>query len=241
MIDMKECKNIFKEAISEGRSSLLISEARQICSFHNIPIPTSFVAKSVKDALKAGSKVGFPVALKIVSPEILHKTDVGGVALNIADGNALKEAYQKMRIEVSKNKPDAEILGMLVEKMMLPSTEVIVGGIRDSQFGPCVMFGMGGIFAEVYEDVAFRVAPIDKIDALNLINDIKGSKILKGFRGEPAADTEAIVNVLLNVSSLMIEHDEISQLDLNPIIVYPDSACAVDSRIVMKQEKEEST
>jgi acyl-CoA synthetase (NDP forming) len=237
---MKECKEIFKKAILEGRSSLIISEARRICSLHHIPTPASFVSKSVEDALKAGSQIGFPVTLKIVSPQILHKTDVGGVALNIADESSLKEAYQKMMKEVSKNKHDAEILGVVVEKMMPPSNEVIVGGIKDSQFGPCVMFGMGGIFAEVYEDVSFRVAPIDNIDALNLMNDIKGSKILKGFRGEPAADTEAIVNILLNVSSLMIEHDEINQLDLNPIIVYPDSACAVDSRIVMKQAKEDS-
>jgi acyl-CoA synthetase (NDP forming) len=236
---MKECEEIIQKALSEGRSSLLISEARQICNLHQIPAPPSFVAKNAEEAAKACSQIGFPVVLKIVSPQILHKTDVGGVALNINNETALKEAYQKMTTQVAKNVPDAKILGMLVEKMMAHSTEVIIGAIRDSQFGPSIMFGMGGIFAEVYDDVAFRVAPIDRIDAMNLMNEIKGSKILKGFRGEPTADTDAIVDVLLNVSGLMIEHDSISQLDLNPLIVYPDSTCAVDSRIVLKEAKGE--
>lgn len=237
---MRECEDIIQKAISQGRSSLLISEARQICSLHHIPTPASFIARNTEEVVKLGSEVGFPVALKIVSPQILHKTEVGGVALNINNQDALKEEYQKMIEQVGKNASDAEILGVMVEKMMAPSTEVIVGGIRDSQFGPSVMFGMGGIFAEVYEDVAFRVAPIDKIDAVNLMNEIKGSKILKGFRGEPAADTDAIIDVLLNVSELMVEHNRISQLDLNPVIVYPNSVCAVDSRIIINQTKEET-
>ena len=116
---------------------------------------------------------------------------------------------------------------------MPPSTEVIVGGIRDSQFGPSVMFGMGGIFTEVYKDVAFRVAPVDKIDALNLIHELRGSKILEGIRGQPPADMDALVDVLIDVSSLMLQHSAISQLDLNPVIAYPDGAVAVDTRIVL--------
>jgi acyl-CoA synthetase (NDP forming) len=234
---VKQCEEILQKAMIEGRSSLLISEARQICRLHGIPVPESYIAKNVEEAVKMGSQIGFPLALKVVSPQILHKTDVGGVALNIDSEDVLRDAYQKLITKVARNKPEAQILGVLVEKMMPPATEVIVGGIRDSQFGPAVMFGMGGIFAEVYEDVAFRVAPLDKMDALSLMNEIKGSKILKGFRGEPAADTDAIIKVLLNVSGLMTEHNSISQLDLNPVIVYSDSACAVDSRIIMEQHK----
>jgi acyl-CoA synthetase (NDP forming) len=237
VILMKECEEIIQKALAAGRSSLLISEARQICSLHHIPTPNSQVTESAEEAIETAKKVGFPVALKVISPQILHKSDVGGVILNINDETALKEAYQKIFADVSRNKPEAKILGVLVEKMMPPSTEVIVGGIRDSQFGPSVMFGMGGIFAEVYKDVAFRVAPIDRIDALNLMYEIKGAKILQGVRGEPAADTEALVKVLLNASALMMEHSSISQLDLNPVIAYPDGACAVDSRIVMAPVK----
>jgi acyl-CoA synthetase (NDP forming) len=237
VILMKECEEIIQKALAAGRSSLLISEARQICRLHNIPTPDSQVTESAEDAIEAAKKVGFPVALKIVSPQILHKSDVGGVILNVNDETALRAAYEKLLADVGKNMPQAKILGVLVGKMMPPSTEVIVGGIRDSQFGPSIMFGMGGIFAEVYKDVAFRVAPIDRLDALDLMHEIKGAKILQGIRGEPAADTEAIVAVLLNASALMMEHSSISQLDLNPVIAYPDGACAVDSRIVMAPVK----
>jgi acyl-CoA synthetase (NDP forming) len=191
------------------------------------------MVQSVEEAVTKGNLIGFPVVLKIISPQILHKSDVGGVVLGINGEAALKEAYPKLIAEVRKNNPKAEVLGVLIEKMMPSSTEVIVGGIRDSQFGPSVMFGMGGIFTEVYEDVAFRVAPLDKIDALNLIHELRGSKILEGIRGQPAADLAAIVDVLIDVSSLMSQHSAISQLDLNPVIAYPDGVCAVDTRIVL--------
>ena len=185
--------------------------------------------------MKKGHQLGFPLVLKIVSPQISHKSDVGGVIVNIKNEDDLKQGYTNLINQVSKNKPTANILGAVVEKMLPPSIELIVGGIKDSQFGPCVMFGMGGIFAEVYDDVAFRVAPLDEIDISILIDEIKGSKILKGFRGKPPMDRDSIVKILLNVSSLMMKHDEISQLDLNPVIVYPNSAIAADSRIVLKQ------
>ncbi len=232
---MKQCEDIIQKARAEGRSALLISEAMQICRLHGITVPESYVAKTAEEAMEIGRKIRFPVALKVVSPQILHKSDVGGVALNIDSEDKLRDAYRQLIAQVAKNKPEAQILGVLVAKMMPPSTEVIIGGIRDSQFGPAVMFGMGGIFAEVYEDVAFRIAPLDKIDALSLMDEIRGSKILKGIRGEPAADTDALVEVLLSVSALMMEHHDVNQLDLNPIIAYPDSACAVDFRIIVEQ------
>ena len=233
MFDLKECETIIQKALQEGRSSLLIPESQQICKLHHIPTPVSHVVQSVEEAVTKGNLIGFPVVLKIISPQILHKSDVGGVVLGINGEAALKEAYPKLIAEVRKNNPKAEVLGVLIEKMMPSSTEVIVGGIRDSQFGPSVMFGMGGIFTEVYKDVAFRVAPIDKIDALNLIHELRGSKILEGIRGQPAADLDALVDVLIDVSSLMSQHSAINQLDLNPVIAYPDGVCAVDTRIVL--------
>ena len=230
---MKECETIIQKALQEGRSALLISESQKICKLHHIPTPVSHMVQNVEEAIAKGNLLGFPVVLKIISPQILHKSDVGGVVLGIDGEAALKTAYPKLVAEVRKNNPNAEVLGVLIEKMMPPSTEVIVGGIHDSQFGPSVMFGMGGIFTEVYKDVAFRVAPIDKIDALNLIHELRGSKILDGIRGQPAADVDAIVDVLIDVSSLMLQHSAISQLDLNPVIVYPDGVCVVDTRIVL--------
>jgi acetyl-CoA synthetase (ADP-forming) len=235
MIKMKECEIIIQKVLKEGRSSMLINEARQICEFHNIPTPRSYMTLSVNEAVLKAKDVGFPVVLKVISPQISHKSDVGGVILNIGDENELRVEYEKLIAEVSRKAPQAKVAGILVEKMMPPSTEVIVGGIKDRQFGPSIMFGIGGIFTEVYDDVAFRVAPIDKIDALNLIHELKGSKILEGTRGKPPADLNSIINVLINASDLMMQHGAISQLDLNPVIAYSDSVCAVDSRIVIGQ------
>jgi acetate---CoA ligase (ADP-forming) subunit beta len=232
MIEMKDCEIIMQNALKEGRS-LLVNEAQQIFSLHHIPTPLFGKVSSAHEAVLKANDIGFPVVLKVISPQILHKSDVGGVILNIRDEKELEVQYEKLLLEIGKREPSAKVLGVLVEKMMPPSTEVIVGGIRDPQFGPSIMFGIGGIFAEIYDDVAFRVAPIDKVDASNLIHDLRGSKILEGARGKPQADIDSIINILINVSDLMMEHDAINQLDLNPVIVYPDSVCAVDSRIVL--------
>jgi acyl-CoA synthetase (NDP forming) len=229
---MKDCEIIIQNALKEGRS-LLVTEAQQICNLHHIPTPRSAKVSSMHEAVLKANDIGFPVVLKVISPQILHKSDVGGVILNIRDEKELEVQYEKLLVEIGKREPSAKVLGVLIEKMMPPSTEVIVGGIRDSQFGPSIMFGIGGIFAEIYDDVAFRVAPIDKIDASNLIHELKGYKILEGARGKPPADLDSITNILTSVSDLMMEHEAINQLDLNPVIVYSDSVCAVDSRIII--------
>jgi acyl-CoA synthetase (NDP forming) len=229
---MDDCETIIQNALKEKRP-LLENESQQICALHHIPTPKSGKVSSASEAILKAKEIGFPVVLKIISPQILHKSDVGGVILNIKDEKELEAQYEKLLVEIGKREPSAKILGILVEKMMPPSTEVIVGGIRDSQFGPSIMFGIGGIFAEIYDDVAFRVAPIDKIDASNLVHEIKGYKILEGARGKPPADLNSLINVLISVSDLMMEHDAISQLDLNPVIVYSDGVCAVDVRIIL--------
>ncbi len=233
---MRDCEIIIQEALKEGRSSLLANEAQRVCDFHNIPTPQSVLTSTIEEAVLKAKEIGFPITLKIVSPQIIHKSDVGGVILNINDEQELKNQYNKMINDIPKLVPTAKIIGVLVSKMMPSATEVIIGAVRDSQFGPSIMFGIGGIFTEIYNDVAFRVAPIEKIDAWNLIHEIKGSQILEGARGQPPADKDAIVDVLLNVSGLMMEHDRITQLDLNPLMAYTDSVSAVDFRIVVKQK-----
>jgi acetyl-CoA synthetase (ADP-forming) len=238
---LKECNAIIRKALKEGRNSLLIHEAGRICELHNIPIPKSYVAKNTRDAVSRIDEVGFPVALKIISPQILHKSDVGGVILNVNSVEELKSAYSRLIAEVTMHEPEAEILGVFVEKMMPASTEMIVGGIRDRQFGPSVMLGIGGIFAEVYGDVAFRIAPIDRVDAFNLIRELKGSKLLEGARGKPPADLDALVDILIKTSDLMVEHNTLSQLDLNPVIVYQKGACSVDFRMLLEQENRGKT
>jgi acyl-CoA synthetase (NDP forming) len=236
MIEMEECELIIQKALGEVRSSLMIDEAYRICNLHHIPTPKPEMVIRLQEAVERANEIGYPVALKIISPQILHKSDVGGVVLNVGNEKQLRTEYEKLLAEVNRREPSAKVTGVLVEKMMAPSTEVIVGGIRDSQFGPAVMFGMGGMFTEVYDDVAFRVAPIDRVDALNLIHGLKGSKVLEGIRGKPPADLDSVIKVLINVSDLMMEHDAVKQLDLNPVIVYSDAVCAVDSRIILGQE-----
>jgi len=236
MRETNECETIILRALKEERSSLLIHEAQRICELHQIPTPKSGLATNAQEALHEAKGIGFPVVMKIVSPQIVHKSEVGGVILDIRDEKQLRVEYEKLVARVRSREHSARVLGVLVERMMPPSTELIVGGIRDKQFGPAVMFGTGGIFAEVYDDVAFRVAPIDAVDALNLVRGLRGSKILSGIRGKPPADLDSIVGVLINVSNLMTEHDTIEQLDLNPVIAYSDGLCAVDCRIIIRPQ-----
>jgi acyl-CoA synthetase (NDP forming) len=239
MPETNECETIIKRALNEGRSSLLIDEAQRICELHHIPTPKSGLATNAEEAVHEAREVGFPVAMKIVSPQVVHKSEVGGIILDIRDEKQVKPEYDKLIARVCSREHSAKVLGVLVQKMMPPSTELILGGIRDKQFGPAVMFGIGGIFAEVYDDVAFRVAPIDEVDALNLVRGLRGSKILSGIRGNPPADLDSIVGALINVSNLMTEHDTIEQLDLNPVIAYSDGVCAVDYRIIIRPKGED--
>jgi acyl-CoA synthetase (NDP forming) len=235
MVTKDDCSTIIEQALKEKRFSLLIDEAQRVCEIHQISTPKSGVASTADEAAEKASEVGYPVVLKIVSPQIIHKTDSGGVILNVRNEKELSVQYEKLIAGIKSKEPSAAIRGVLVEKMMPASTEVIVGGLRDKQFGPSVMFGIGGIFAEAYDDVTFRIAPIDRVDALNMIHGLRGSKILEGIRGTPPSDLEALVNVLAGVSAMMCQHDAISQLDLNPVIVYQKGVCAVDSRIILAE------
>jgi len=234
---MRDCEDILQKASAEGRSTLYPNEAQQICRLHCISTPKSYLVSNLQEAALKAKRIGFPVVLKIVSPQIIHKSDVGGVILNVRSESELKVQYKKMTADVSNKVPSAKILGVSVEKMMPSSTEFIVGALRDAQFGPTIMFGVGGIFTEIYNDVAFRVAPIDKIDAWNLIHSLNGSRILEGVRGNRRINPEAIINLLLKVSELITEHNSINQIDLNPVMAYPDAVCAVDTRIIVKPKK----
>ena len=225
---------IFKEVRKQGRKFLLEPEAKTVCMKYGIPVTKFKVASSKEEAVKFAEEIGYPVVLKIVSPDIIHKFDVGGVMLNLQSAKEVGKAYNRMIENVKKQKPEAKILGVNVQEMAPPSTEVIVGAIKDPQFGPTLMFGLGGIFVEVLKDVTFRIAPITEEDAKEMIREIKAYPILEGFRGVPPADIEDIVQILVNTSRLMMEYPEISELDLNPIIVYEDGAKTVDARIILQ-------
>jgi len=231
---MEKARQIFNETRKEKRNYLLETEAKTICMEYGIPVTKFKLAKSEQEAIRFANEIGYPIVLKIASPDIIHKFDVGGVILNLKNQAEVKDAYNKILANIKRHKSDAKIVGIVVQEMAPPSTEVIVGAAKDPQFGPALMFGLGGIFVEVLKDVTFRIAPITEEDAREMITEVKAYPILKGYRGQPPADIEAIVKILLNTSKLVMEHQEIKELDLNPIMVYEKGAKTVDARIILE-------
>lgn len=233
-------KKIINEALAENRTALMEHESKKIINAYGIQSSKEFVVNSADEAANAAKKIGYPVVCKIVSPDILHKTDAGGIKLNLQDDATVKQAYEEILKNAKAYKADANIIGINVQEMAKSGiTEVIVGLTTDPQFGPALMFGLGGIFVEIYKDVSFRVCPITDYDAREMIEEIKAFPILDGFRGRPKADVAKLIDILLKSSKLAIDFPEIDQMDLNPIIVYEKGkGCAVvDARIILKEKK----
>ncbi len=207
-------------------------EAKKLLAKYGIPVTKEQIAASADEAIAIALQLGTPVAMKISSPDIPHKSDVGGVALNVKR-EEVRTTYNEMMARIKKTVPDAKIEGILVQKMAPAGHEIIVGLKTDAQFGHALMFGLGGIFVEVYKDVSFRVVPIDKSDALDMIAEIKGYPILRGIRGRKPADIDAIAKVLVSVSD-MAEKENIIELDINPLIVSGSGAVAVDARAMVE-------
>jgi acetyl-CoA synthetase (ADP-forming) len=231
---MSKFAEILAVARREGRKSLLEHEAKAICQDYGIPVTKFELAGNGAEAARLAEDIGFPVVLKIISPDIVHKSDVGGVMVDLKTTSEVKRAYRAIQAEVKRHRFGAKLSGMLVQEMAPPSTEVIVGAIRDNQFGPTLMFGLGGIFVEVLKDVAFRVAPVIRPEAELMISEIKGYPVLKGYRNQLPLDTSAIADIIVNTSKIMMEHTEIKELDLNPVIVYKKGAKTVDARIILE-------
>lgn len=234
MMPLKETSRILEQALKQGRKSLLETEAKTVCREYGIPVTRFELAKNEAEAIKYANKIGYPIVLKIVSPDIIHKSDVGGVAVGLKNADDVRNAYNQILVSVKKHDGKAIILGILVQEMAPPATEVIVGAIKDPQFGPAVMFGLGGIFVEVLKDVTFRVVPITEDEASEMITEVKAYPLLKGYRNTPPADTKAIAKILLNTSRLVSDCPQIKEFDLNPILVYEHGAKAVDARIILE-------
>ncbi|MDH5447594.1 MAG: acetate--CoA ligase family protein [Candidatus Bathyarchaeota archaeon] len=231
---MKRVSEILANVRIENRKNLLEPEAKAICQEYNISVTRFKVAKKEGEVVKFAEEIGFPVVLKIVSLGIIHKSDVGGVMLNLKTANEVEQAYRTILTNAKKHQPNVEISGVLVQEMAPQSTEVIVGAIKDDQFGPSVMFGLGGIFVEILKDVVFRVAPVSKQEAELMITEIKAYPVLRGYRNQPPLDTNAIADVIVNTSKLVMDYQEIKELDLNPVMVYEKGAKTVDARIILE-------
>ena len=231
---MSAVSEIFNKVKKENRKFLLEPEAKTVCTKYGIPVTKFKVAKNEAEAVKFAEEIGYPTVLKIVSPDIIHKSDVGGVIVDLKTAKEVRNAYKQILRNVKRHEADAKIVGVLVQEMAPSSTEVIIGAVKDPQFGPAVMFGLGGIFVEVLKDVTFRVAPITVDEAREMITEVMAYPLLKGYRNLPPADIEAIVQILLKTSRLVMEHQEIKELDLNPVMVYEKGAKTVDARIILE-------
>jgi acyl-CoA synthetase (NDP forming) len=224
---------IIDRARTQGRKILTEVESKQLLEEAGIPTARARLATSRDAAVQAARDIGFPVVLKVVSPQITHKTDVGGVKLELKSPEEVAAAFDEIMAAARRAAPDATIDGVSVQQMARPGIEVIVGVSTDPQFGPVIMFGLGGVLVEVLKDVSFRIIPIAPRDARQMIREIKGFPLLEGYRGQDPADLAALESLLLRVSEFVEQQPEVSELDLNPVFAYKDGALAVDARIVL--------
>jgi len=227
--------SIFDQVKKEGRSILTEFESKRILKQVGVSVVETKLAKTQKEAVSLSQKMSFPVALKIVSPDVIHKSDSGGVKLSLNNVTEVKKAYDEILKKVKKQYPDAVIHGVSVQKMIQPGTEVIVGTSKDPQFGPVIMFGLGGIFVEILKDVSFRVIPVEQRDAQEMIKEIKGYPLLEGYRGKEPVNISVLVEIILKISKLIEENPQIKELELNPIFAYRNKAVAVDARIILER------
>ncbi len=229
----------FAETVSsaraENRTLLSEVEAKAALGDAGVPVTATTLAQTREEAAAQAEAIGYPVALKVVSANVAHKSDVGGVILGLESHHEVAEGYDEIIRSVQAAQPSATIEGVSVQEMASPGVEVIVGMTTDPQFGPVMMFGLGGIMVEVLGDVAFRLAPLGEGDARDMIDEIQGRQVLDGVRGQPPVDIAAIEAMLDRVSEFAAAHPEVAELDLNPVIASPEGAVAVDARIVLAE------
>ena len=228
-----QIRTILDKVRAEGRSSLTAPEGKLLCDAYGIPVPKEVVSASAEDAAKAATEMGYPVVMKIVSPDILHKTEAGGVIVGVASAEEAKAGYDKILANAKRYKADAKIEGIQVQQMLKGGTEVIVGSITDGSFGKLVAFGLGGVLVEVLKDITFRLAPATKEDALSMLDGIQAKEMLHGVRGGDAVNRDALADIIVRVSKLVSDFPEIIELDLNPVFATKDDAIAADVRIVV--------
>ncbi len=233
VVDKETVKKIIEQVLSTGRKNLLEDEGYEILKAYGFSIPKKIVATTTEECAKYAEEIGFPVVMKIVSPDIIHKSDAGGVKIGIKDQKEAVNAFTTIIENAKKYKPDAKINGILIQEMISTSKETILGGKRDKLFGPLIMFGLGGIYVEVIKDVVFRLAPINESEALEMIKSIKTFPLLRGVRGEKPSDINGISDCLLRLSQLMTDFPEIEEFDINPLLVLEEGkgVRVVDVRI----------
>ncbi|MBW2083779.1 MAG: acetate--CoA ligase family protein [Deltaproteobacteria bacterium] len=220
--------DVIKKAIEQGRKMLSEHESKKLLAAYGIPVTKERLARNVGELKQAASDIGYPIVLKGHSPSLAHKTEKGLIRVDIRNEQEAIEAFNEITENVENNEK-----AVLVQEMIKGQRELVVGLTRDPQFGPCVMFGLGGIFTEILKDISFRVAPLEKHDALEMMREIKGHKILDAVRGMPAADIDALADILIAVGRIGLENDDVKEIDINPLILQGSKPVAVDALVVL--------
>ena len=226
--------DILGQAREESRTLLNEIESKELVKEAGIPVVEAKLARTKIEAIALSKKLSFPVVLKVISPDVVHKSDSGGVKLGLQNATQVGKAYSEIISSVKKHYPKARIQGVSVQKMARPGVEVIIGMTKDAQFGPVLMFGLGGILVEVLKDVVFKIVPLTKGDAHEMIREIKGYPLLEGYRGQEPTDIGFLENLILKVSDFVDKNPEVKELDLNPIFAYKNGAVVVDARVILE-------
>jgi len=237
--DRTTAEAILRKASQEGRLSLTVVESVQMAHAWGISVPRAAIATTLGDAKRMAERIGYPLAMKVVSPEIIHKTDFGGVALNVTSATEVESYYRKIVRRMRLAMPDASFKGILLQKMVPPGREVIVGAVRDPQFGPLLMFGLGGIYVNFLRDVSYGLCPLTEDEARRMVEETKAYSLLRGVRGEAPSDIDSVVDTILRVSDLMMEFSDVLEMEINPLFVYEKGCIAVDVRMTISEKKEE--
>jgi acyl-CoA synthetase (NDP forming) len=227
---------IINDARKQGRTTLTEIESKQVFEAAGVKTIETRLASSQKEAIALSAQIGFPVVMKIASPDISHKSDAGGVRVGLKNKMEVGKAYREIMASARQMYPAADIEGVSVQRLARPGIEIIMGMFQDAQFGPVLMFGLGGILVEVLKDVSFRIVPLAPRDAREMIEEIKGYPLLQGYRGQEPADIPYLEEMLLRISDFVEQTPEIKEIDLNPIFAYRDGAVVVDARIVLEED-----
>lgn len=227
--------SVLENARKNGRTLLTEVESKELIKGSGIPVSDTYLATSRAQATRIAQEIGLPVVLKIVSAEITHKSDIGGVKVGLESLKQVRDAYDSIIASAKQAAPNSSVLGVSVQRMEKPGVEVIIGASKDPQFGHVIMFGLGGVLVELLKDVSLRLVPLTPRDAKQMILEIKSLPMLQGFRNYPACDLDKLEQAILNLSAFLENHPEVKELDLNPLLCYPDGLIAVDARVVLEE------
>ncbi len=230
----REVVEIVEKIQASGRKIALPDESLAMVKLSGIDVPEYALVSTVEEAVEVSKKIGFPLVLKIASKDILHKKDIGGVVVNLENAEEVEKGYNEVFDNLKMRMPDARIGGVLIQKQLPETTQLIVGGVCDEQFGPTVMFGLGGVFVELFKDVSFRIAPVTETEAMEMVKEIKAYPVLSGYRGSKKLDVEQVAKTIVNISDLITNISIIKEVELNPLFAYEKSVIAVDARVILK-------